>query len=138
MLTGSVLCIANADRAPADSQEAKKHIEPAVLTVLQIQLERALVKPGAHVASQVEGFDQHGRPMPVPKVQWTVAGGTGDAKVGSKAGQEEGEFLVEATAGDLCAQATVVTTRGPPPPQPELNVRPVRPRCKGGEDVPKR
>jgi len=102
------------------AEEAKKHIEPPKLTALTIHPERPHVKPGAHVVFQVKGLDQHGRPMPVPEVTWTVKGGQADGKGGFKAGRDEGEFLVEAVAGSVRAQTTVVITKedAPPPPPP--------------------
>lgn len=104
------------------ADEAKKHIEPPRLTALVIQPERPQAKPDTHVAFQARGLDQHGRPMPVPQVVWTVKGGSTDGKGGFKAGSDEGEFLIEAAVGDVQTQTTVVITKQqivtPPPKAP--------------------
>lgn len=106
------------------AEEAKKHIEPAKLTTLTISPQDARVKRGGHVTFQARGADQHGCPMALPDLAWSAKGGEIDAKGGFKAGKEEGEYLVEATAGGLSGQATVTITKEdvpppPPPPKPE-------------------
>ena len=93
------------------AEEAKKHIGPPKLTALAIQPERPQVKPGAHVTFQVKGVDQHGRPMAVSDIVWTVKGGETDSRGGFKAGSQEGEFLIEAAAGNVRTQTTVVITK---------------------------
>ena len=103
------------------ADEARKHIEPPRLTALAIQPERPCAKPGTSVAFQARGFDQHGRPVSVPNVTWTVKGGKVDGRGDFKAGTDEGEFLVEAAIGDVRTQTTVVITKEsvpPPPPSP--------------------
>ena len=106
------------------AEEAKKHVEPPKLTAVAISPQEARVKPGGHITFQARGMDQHGRPMALPDLGWSAKGGEIDAKGGFKAGKEEGEYLVEATAGGLSAQATVAITKEdspspPPPPKPE-------------------
>jgi len=100
--------------------EARKHIEPPKLSVLTIQPERPHVKPGEHLTFQVKGLDQHGRPMEVSGANWSGKGGEIDNKGGFKAGQEEGEYLVEVSAGEVRTQTTVVisTKKAPSPPPP--------------------
>ncbi|MFH1107954.1 MAG: hypothetical protein V1790_01965 [Planctomycetota bacterium] len=104
------------------ADEAKKHVEPARLVSLAIQPERAQVKPGAHVAFQVKGLDQHGRPMSVPQMAWNAKGGKIDSNGGFMAGMDEGEFLIDVRAGQLHAQATIVIAKQeatlPLPPTP--------------------
>jgi len=106
------------------AEEAKKHIEPPKLTAVSIAPQDARVKPGGHLTFQARGMDQHGRPMALPDLVWSAKGGEIDGKGGFKAGKEEGEYLIEATAGGLNAQATVAITKEdapppPPPPKPE-------------------
>lgn len=106
------------------AEEAKKHIEPPRLAAVSISPESPRVKPGEHITFQARGVDQHGRPMALPDLAWSAKGGEIDAKGGFKAGKEEGEYLVEATAGGLSGQATVTITKEdvpppPPPPKPE-------------------
>jgi hypothetical protein len=102
------------------AEEAKKHVEPPRLAALTIQPERPQLKPGANVAFHVRGLDQHGRPMAVPKVGWTAKGGNIDNKGEFTAGKDEGEFQVEAVAGDVRAQTTVVIAeKAVPQPKPD-------------------
>jgi hypothetical protein len=100
------------------ADEAKKHIEPPRLTHLLIRPERPTVKPGGYTTFQVEGLDQHGRPMDAGGVAWSAKGAEMDDKGCFKAGKDEGEYLVEAAVGDLHAQTTVVISKEEPPPPP--------------------
>ena len=100
------------------AEEAKKHIEPPKLSVLTIQPERPHVKPDEHLTFQMKGLDQHGRAMPLDRIAWTAKGGEMDDKGGFKAGTDEGEFLVEASAGDVRTQTTVVISKVETPPSP--------------------
>lgn len=100
------------------ADEAKKHIEPPKLGALTIQPERPHVKPGEHLTFQVNGLDQHGRAMPVDAVAWAAKGGEMDDKGGFKAAADEGEFLIEASAGEVRTQTTVVISRAETPPSP--------------------
>jgi len=63
-------------------------------------------------------LDQHGWPMPVNGVAWTVKGDEIDDKGDFKAGHDEGEFLVEARVENVHTQTTVVITnrQGEVPP----------------------
>jgi len=102
------------------AEEAKKRIEPPTLTTLTISPQDAYVRCGGHVAFQARGADQHGRPMAVPDLVWSAMGGVIDEKGGFWAGEEEGKYQVEATAGGLTARTTVTITKeeAPPPPPP--------------------
>ncbi len=93
------------------AEEAKTHIEPPILTTLTIWPDRPRILPGSDVAFQARGADQHGRPMTVPAVTWTMQGGKNDGKGGFTAGPGEGEFLVEAAAGALRARTVVIISR---------------------------
>lgn len=104
------------------ADEAKKHIEPPKLTHLSIRPERSTVKPNGHITFQIQGLDQHGRAMDAEEVSWSAKGGDIDDKGGFKAGGDEGEYLVEANAGELHAQTTVLISKEdtpPPPPPPD-------------------
>ncbi len=102
------------------AEEAKKHIEPPTLTTVTITPQNARVHCGGHITFQARGEDQHGRPMALPDPAWSAKGGVIDDKGGFKAGEEEGEYLVEVVAGGLSAQTTVTITKEsvPPPPPP--------------------
>lgn len=121
------------------AEEAKKHIEPPKLTALAIHPERPQVKPGMHITFQAKGLDQHGRPIAVSEVTWTVRGGTGDSRGGFKAGEEEGEFLVEVAVGSVRAKTTVLITKQETPPSPPPPPPPAATEIKGirwSGDVP--
>lgn len=102
------------------AEDARKHEAPARLTGLTISPEYARVKPSGHVTFQAQGVDQHGRPMTLSDVTWSAKGGEIDNKGGFRAGNEEGEYLVEATAEGMTAQTIVTITKEdvPPPPPP--------------------
>lgn len=106
------------------AEEARKHIEPPKLTALSIQPERPQLKPGAQMVFQAKGSDQHDRPMAIPLVVWAGKGGKIDDKGGFTAGKDEGEFLVEAVAGILRAQTTVVITKDVTVPTPQPRPKP--------------
>ena len=78
------------------AEEAKKHVEPQKLTAITITPQDGRVKPGGHIALQARGVDQHGRPMALPDLAWHAKGGIIDESGDFTAGQEEGEYLVEA------------------------------------------
>ena len=117
------------------AEEAKKHVEPPKLTALTISPQVARVKPGGYITFQARGVDQYGRPMSLPDLRWSTKGGEIDDKGGFKAGKDEGEYLVEATAGGLSAQATVAITKedAPPPPSPP---KPAAKTMRGTGEVP--
>ena len=103
------------------AEEAKKHVEPPRLTTLAVLPERPHIKPGTHQQFQAKGYDQHGRPFAVSDIKWNSQGGEIDAKGGFAAGNDEGEFLIEAAAGDSRVQTTIVVAKAdatPPPPKP--------------------
>ena len=112
------------------AEEAKKHIEPPKLTAVTIAPQNARVKPAEHITFQARGTDQHGRAMPLPDLAWSAKGGAIDAKGGFKAGKEEGEYLVEATAGGLSAQTTVSITKEDVPASAPPAAAPTRPEAK--------
>jgi hypothetical protein len=58
--------------------------------------------------------------MQVPKVIWTATGGKIDGRGGFTAGSDEGEFQIEAVAGDVSVQTMVLIAKAAvvaPPPQ---------------------
>ncbi len=102
------------------AEEAKKHIEPQKLHTVTISPQDARVKPAGHIAFQARGLDQHSRPIVLTDLVWSAKGGTIDDKGGFEARSQEGEYLVEATAGGLTAKTTVTIAKEdvPPPPHP--------------------
>ena len=119
------------------AEEAKKHVEPPALTTLTISPQDVRVKRGGHVTFQARGADQHGRPMALPDLAWSAKGGVIDDKGGFKAGGDDGEYLIEATAGGLTARATVtITTEVAPPPPPPPPPPPAAKTMRWTGDVP--
>ena len=108
------------------AEEAKKHIEPPKLTRLSITPERKVVKPGERVAFKLQCIDQHGRIMDEDNVTWEAQGGEVDDTGKFRAGDKEGECIVQAKAGDLEARTTIVVTQQDdasaqtPPSKPEI------------------
>jgi len=105
------------------AEEATRHIEPPRLVDLSISPQNPSVKPSEQIAFQARGIDQHGRPMVLPDLVWSAKGGVIDNNGVFKAGKEEGEYIVEVTAGGLCAWTTVTITKqelppSAPPPSP--------------------
>jgi len=108
------------------AEEAKKHIEPPKLTTVTISPEVARVKPAGYIAFQARAVDQHGRAMALTDIAWSATGGTIDNKGGFIAGEAEGEYLVEATAGGLTARIAVTIAREEAPPPAPLEAKTIR------------
>ncbi len=98
------------------AEEARKHIEPPMLSRLAVRPDSPTVKPGERLTFQVQGFDQHERPMLTENVIWSAEGGDIDSTGNFKAGDEEGEFNIEATVGDIHAYTTVTVSKADVPP----------------------
>ena len=100
------------------AEEAKKHVEPPRLTTLAVAPAQAAVEPGKKQTFAVKGLDQHGREIATGKVAWSATGGTIDQDGVFLAGQDEGNFLVTASVGEVrgTAGVTVAKPGAPPPP----------------------
>jgi len=103
------------------ADEAEKHIEPPVLTSLDISPPEGHVEPGNETRFTVKGFDQHNHEIALEDVEWVAAGGTIDATGVFLAGPDEGRFVVTAKVSEISGSAGVVISKSPPPlpPQPE-------------------
>lgn len=101
------------------AEEARKRIEPPTLKYLEIQPNYARVEPEKSLTFLVKGLDQHGQSYPPADIEWTATGGEIDAEGVFKAGQDEGEFVITASSGNIKATARVLVaareTREPPP-----------------------
>lgn len=100
------------------AEEAKKHIEPPKLTALSVSPQDVRLRLGGCTSFVARGTDQHGRPIAVTDLAWLAKGGEIDGNGAFRAGQDEGEFVVEATAGGLNTHATVLITKEDAPPSP--------------------
>jgi len=112
------------------AEEAKKHIEPPKLTTLTISPQDVQVQCGGHVTFAARGADQHGRPMAPPDLVWSAQGGQIDDKGAFRAGEEEGEYRIEATAGGLTDWTTVRISKTPAPSALPPSPPPARPEAK--------
>ena len=102
-------------------EEAGKHIEPSVLTSLDISPPEGHAEPGNETRFTVKGFDQHNHEIALEDVEWIVTGGTIDATGVFLAGQDEGRFTVTTKVGEIEGSAEAIISKSPPPlpPQPE-------------------
>jgi hypothetical protein len=104
------------------AEEAKKHIEPPRLTGLVLAPAQVAVEPGKKQTFTAKGLDQHGHDIDTGKVTWTCTGGKVDKDGVFTAGNDEGNFLVTAAAGDVKGTAGVTVSKpgvkAPQPPSP--------------------
>jgi hypothetical protein len=61
----------------------------------------ASMNPGKTQSFSAKGFDQYGNEVPLGHIIWTAIGGEINDQGNFEAGQEEGNFIVTAIAGDL-------------------------------------
>jgi hypothetical protein len=103
-----------------NADESKKHVEPPRVTTLVVSLAQAMVEPAKKQSFTAKGRDQHERDIDAGKVTWSATGGTIDQDGVFRAAQDEGNFLVTASVGNLRGTASVtVAKRGViPPPLP--------------------
>jgi hypothetical protein len=104
------------------ADEAKKHVEPPRLATLTVAPPQVVVEPGKRQTLTAKGLDQHGRDIDAGQVTWSATGGAVGPDGVFVAGQDEGNFLVTASAGEVRGSAVVTITKGaastPPPSQP--------------------
>jgi hypothetical protein len=102
------------------ADEAKKHVEPPRLTTLTVAPSQVVVEPGKRQTFTAKGLDQHGRDIDAGQVAWSATGGAVGPDGVFVAGQDEGNFLVTATAGEVRGAAGVTVAKGAVPPPPPL------------------
>jgi len=100
----------------------KRKEKPPALTSLIVSPSQVNVFPGKKQAFVVKGIDQYGHEIPAGMVSWKAAGGIIDEDGVFSAGQDEGSFVVTATAGVVSESATLAVAKegsaSPPPPPP--------------------
>jgi hypothetical protein len=107
-----------------DTAEAykKQKEKPPVLTSLAISPTDARIEPGKKQAFVARGVDQYGGDVATEAVDWKATGGTIDKDGVFTAGDDEGNFVVTATAGVVKGSATVTVAKPsrvvPPPTLP--------------------
>lgn len=99
------------------AEEARKLIEPAKLTRIEISPSNSLIQPGKSQGFLAKGFDQHNDPFEIKSVNWEAQGGSIDKKGAFKADKEEGTFKISASVDKLTAYAEVIISREKEPPR---------------------
>jgi len=100
------------------ADEAKKHIEPPRLTSIVISPSGLYLEPGKKVTFTAKGLDQHNREMAVKDIKWTATGGKIQKDGVFSAGNDEGDFAVTASVGEVTANVSVTISKvGKPPIQ---------------------
>jgi hypothetical protein len=87
--------------------DAKKLIEPPRLDRIVVIPSSVEVRPGEHVVFKLNGLDQYTQPYPIEKVTWSTAGCPISAEGVLIASESPGQYVVEAQAGGLKAEAPV-------------------------------
>ena len=111
----------SADMFIITAEEARKHIDPPVLSSLELVPQVVSIEPGKTQRFIAKGRDQHGNEMVINNLQWTATGGITDSNGVFVAGDTEGTYVVSVTFDGISATATVTVTQGgvlPPPPLP--------------------
>jgi hypothetical protein len=89
------------------AEEAKRCIEPPALKYLEVRPEHAHLELGKSLTYTIKGLDQHGQEFPLQSPEWTATGGEIDAEGIFRAGENEGEFTITATCGDVVSTVRV-------------------------------
>lgn len=102
----------------AESYKKQKE-EPSVLASLIISPAGTQMQLGKKQAFVVRGVDQYGAGIATGEIEWKATGGSIDKDGVFLAGDDEGGFIVTATAKSIRGCATVsILKEGPPPPPP--------------------
>jgi hypothetical protein len=96
------------------AEEAEKHIKPPELARIIISPSVAVVQPAKRQTFTVRGLDQFGRDFNIGAVTWSATGGQIDVQGVFKAGDDEGNFLVWATAGKIKGEVSVTISKEKP------------------------
>ena len=105
-----------------ETAESYKNLreKPPALTLLVVSPAGTQVQPGKKQAFVVKGLDQHGQDIATGQVEWKASGGTIDKDGVFAAGQDEGNFVVAASAGPVKGSATVTVAKVGSMPAPTL------------------
>ena len=105
-----------------ETAESYKNLreKPPALTLLVVSPAGTQIQPGKKQAFVVKGLDQHGQDIATGQVEWKASGGTIDKDGVFAAGQDEGNFVVAASAGPVKGSATVTVAKVGSMPPPTL------------------
>ncbi len=99
-------------------ETAERYKRPPQLSSLALAPEQVQTQPGQQYTFIARGFDQDGRALATGDLTWTATGGSVDQYGVFLAGQEEGRFVLTATAGAVSGSATVLIARASPHSSP--------------------
>lgn len=94
-----------------NAEVAKKNKEPKKLVYIQITPDDTNLEFGKSFTFTAKGLDQHKDEFKLPKLTWEATGGEIDTKGVFKAGNEEGTFIITASAGDISGNAKVYISK---------------------------
>ena len=91
----------------ADDAEAylQRITDPPRLSAIVISPENSQLNPGNKQTFTIKGRDRHEQEFPITEPQWNATGGEIDADGVLTAGQDQGNFMVTATVGNIRATA---------------------------------
>ena len=95
------------------AEDAKIHVQPPNFTTLQISPSDSSLLPGKEQSFAVKGLDQHGREMPLQKVDWKATAGKIDHQGHFPAGRQECNVTITASVSGLSATTTVAVAKTP-------------------------
>jgi hypothetical protein len=103
-----------------DTAEGYKKLKekPPVLASLVLSPPAVQIQPGKKQALVVNGLDQYGGAIATGEVAWNATGGSIGGDGVFTAGEDEGSFVVTASAGPIKGSATVIVASAPPPVRP--------------------
>ena len=103
-----------------DTAEAykKRKEKPPVLASLVLSPPAVQIQPGKKQAFVVSGLDQYGAVIATGDIAWSASGGTVDGAGVFTAGEDEGNFVVTASAGPIKGSATAIVAKPGTTPTP--------------------
>jgi hypothetical protein len=102
------------------SAEAEKHIKPPELTKVLILPSQIQTEPGVNQTFTANGLDQFGRVFEIDKIEWSATGGEIGSNGVYKAGNDQGNFLVQAKVDKKVGSASIeIRDEELPPPSPK-------------------
>jgi hypothetical protein len=84
-----------------------------VLEIITVTPALIRIPPGEEFQFNAQGLDKEGQNIALEQVEWSSTGGTVDAQGLFRAGQQEGTFIVTASAGMVQGAATVDVVKEP-------------------------
>ena len=106
------------------SDEAEKHKKPPELTKILISPSQIQIKPGIKQTFTAKGLDQFGRDFEIGEIEWSGTGGEIGSDGVYRAGNDQGNFLVQAKVNKIVGSASIdIRDEKLPPPTPPKEKR---------------